>query len=456
MKKTIISFIAFLTMTFGMLSTCSAQVQAQTVDSTSSPSESPKENSEVMQKFGAQIHNLVTAGEWWQLEKLCDEKADSIYDPFLAFGRGMVASKFLQQKEAVKLLEMCLYKYTDDMPDPWIFFAGQELVFCQGLDQEYEYAAKVSGDLLKYFSSDESQADQFQWPITYFKTMQQRNEAFAKFPKMTISCDSGEISIPFRIDSVGENKSTLMIMDGTLQSKPASMLFDTGCGYNVISQKMVDDLHLRRIDVEINMSGAAKADCYVVIADSMEVGNVMLRNVKFAVSETKLLPPGVDLVIGLPIMKLIDPFTMDFEHGVVTISSQFVDCHSKNFTIGHDELIYVRVRHNGKPIDMMIDTGNGRHNNLGYQFYTENQEEVDCYEVQRIESNGMGGSFTANYAVMKDFEFTLDDKQYSFPSINVIKDKLDVALAENNIGLRFMSRFKRVTISLKDAHIEFE
>ncbi len=118
--------------------------------------------------------------------------------------------------------------------------------------------------------------------------------------------------------------------------------------------------------------------------------------------------------------------------------------------------IFVRIQHEGKPIDMMIDTGNGSDSSLSYNFYENNKEEVDKCKVEGVEVHGAVGQFTIEEACMKKFKFTLNDKQYRFPLITVMKSNVDAALGENNIGLPFLSSFKRVTISLNDAHIEFE
>lgn len=442
MKK-LLSIILFLSLTLGM--------HAQT--------ENPKDDIELQNKFGKEISNFYFTGDYWQLEKFCDEKADSICGSLLTWGSGMAAAKLLQLEEAKKQLGKFVYEYRDELPASWMIYAADQLVFCLERLQEYDEAAKVADTTLQYIS-DEGIADKHQGAIMRFTDNRDRNLEFAKYPKMTLSRNGSDIQIPFRIKTLKQRreKNIFMTVDGSIQGKPSNMLFDTGFSVNGISRKLAEELHLKTIDSEVIMDAADIAYTTFVMADSMQIGNATLRNIKFILLDTDydLVSDISQVVIGEPIMQLMGQFTMDFKKKVITSPFQLTDFQNKNLSFDMSGNIFVRIQHEGKPIDMMIDTGNGSDTHLNYNFYENNKEEVDKCKVDGVEVHGVVGQFSIEQACVKKFKFTLNDKQYRFPLVTVQKSDVDAALGENNIGLPFLSSFKRVTISLKDAHIEFE
>lgn len=444
MKK-ILSILAFLILTLGL--------QAQAED--------PKKDSKLQQKFASQIGQCYfVTGDYWQLERLCNEKADSIYDPMLTWARGMAAARFLQLEEAKKQLGKYVYDYRYKMPEQWMLNAANELSLCLGWLQEYDEAAKVADIALQYIS-DEDIADEHQGAILRFTEIRDRSLELSKHPKMTLTRCESDVRIPFCIKTFGKGKgrNMLMTIDAELQGKPVSMVFDTGCGQNVITKEMAEELHLKPIKAGATINGAGDTYASFVMADSLRMGNVMLRNVLFVMLDANNdeLSQATSILIGMPVMLQMRQFTMDFKKKVITSPSQLTDYTDKNLTFHTDGGNFdVRIYHDGKSINMKVDTGNGHYSHLDYQFYTENQEELDKYKEVCIPYMGAGGMFEKRFALVKKFGFTLNDKQYRFPLLSVMKDKMDATLGENNVGLPFLSSFKRVTISLKDAHIEFE
>lgn len=422
-------------------------------------SQNPKKDSMVQMKFAKQINHYWNNDDYWQLEQLCEQKADSICDPLLTWGRGMAAAKFMQFDEAKKQLGLYIYEYRDRMPEDWMVFAVEELTNCFWWQGEYDEIVKVTEVALQYFS-EEGDSDKFQRLLERFQWKHDASLEFAKYPKMMISRDDSDISIPFRIKTLGKkkSKSSFMSIDGSIQGRSVSMVFDTGCSQNVISKKMADELNLKPIDVNVIVDSSVSEKTTYVMADSLQIGNVVFLNVKFVLNnnENDTITDVSSLIVGLPIMQLMRQFTMDFKRKVITSPFHLDNYTNKNLSLNTSGGgIYVRIHHNDAPINMMIDTGNGHFTHLDYKYYTQHKDEVDRCKVSSATYMGLGGIYEMEYALMKNFKFMLNKKQYSFPIVTVPKNKLDAALGDNNIGLPFMSGFKQVTISLKDAHVEF-
>lgn len=463
--KNILSILGFLSFTLVL--------QAQT--------ENPPKDIQVQQKFATQIGQCYFVnGDYWQLEQLCNENADSIYSPMLTWARGMAAARLFQLEEAKMQLGKYVYEYQYKMPEEWMLNAANELSLCLSWLQEYEEAAKVADIALQYIS-EEGIADEHQGAILRFTEIRDRNLEFSKYPKMTLSCNEHDIKIPFQIKTLGKGKgkNKLMTIDGSMhsltrnvspsspsaigsaqvQGKPVSMVFDTGCGQNVISKKMAEELHLKPINTGAIIEGSGQSDATYVIADSLTMGNVTFSNVIFAMIDTNNddVSQITSILIGVPVMLQMRQFAIDFKQKVITSPSQLTEYPSKNIAFDTEGGNFnVRLYHEGKPIDMKVDTGNGHYSHLDYQYYTENQENLDRCKELCLPNVGLGGVYEKKYALLKKFDFILNDKSYRFPFLTVMKDKMEAALGGNNMGLPFISSFKRVTISLKDAYIEFE
>ncbi len=332
MKK-LLSIILFLSLSLGMHSIrpahdklCSALAYAQ--------NDNPKEDFELQNKFGKEISNLYRTGDYWQLEKFCNEKADSICSSLLTWGRGMAAAKLLQLEDAKKQLGKYVYEYRDELPASWMIYAADQLVFCLWRLQECDEAAKVADITLQYIS-DEGIADKHQGAIMRFTNNRDRNLEFAKYPKMTLSREGSDVQIPFSIKTLKHKggNNIFMTVDGSLQGKPSNMLFDTGFSFNGISRKLAEELHLKTIEAGIMIDAADTANTSFVMADSMQIGNVTLRNIKFILLDTDydLVSEISQVVIGEPIMQLMGQFTMDFKKKVITSPSQQLITKIKTF-----------------------------------------------------------------------------------------------------------------------------
>ena len=195
MKKPLF-ILAFLTLTLGL--------QAQTVDSTSSPT--VKRDPKVQQKFAEQLARYYfNAHDYWQLDRLCDEKADSICTPILTWGRGVAAARFFRFEEARELLGKYVEEYQNVLPEIFMLHAADELAGCLWWSQEYDEAAKVCDIVLQFFA-DEGIEDEHEGAIRRFTENRNRYLAFASLPKMTMSCYDADVRIPFRIKTIRRQK----------------------------------------------------------------------------------------------------------------------------------------------------------------------------------------------------------------------------------------------------------
>lgn len=448
MKK-ILSILAFMALTMG--------VQAQTVDSTSSPTQEHE-----VESLEDQIIECYNNNDCWQMEQLCTNHADSIDVGVLAFARGYMALRFWQLEEAQKQLELCVNEYAEKLDDDVLYSAVIKLCKCLSMLEEHDKAAKLTAKYIKYFSEFEDCTNE----VERLKDEYERSQEFAKYPKMTVEKVSGDIAIPFHIDSIGAtDESAQMYIDGKIQGKSECMMFDTGCCQNFINNSLARELHLTPINVSMEGNAGGSFTGTYVMADSVQFGGMTFRNVKFVLNSAGAEEDNQSkfrMIIGMPIIQQMRQFTMDFEHQVITIPSNPKDYAVRNIALDANEVghIHIHITHNGKPVDMLVDTGNAVYSFLDYTFYNEHAEEVDTIKTkhQIILSGAAGKKIRLNAVLMRDFKFMLNGHEYSIPEVTVTKKKHDdiTMLIHNNMGLRFMSSFKRVTISLKDAHIEFE
>ncbi len=174
-------------------------------------------------------------------------------------------------------------------------------------------------------------------------------------------------SLPITIDESGGVTVPIKVED-----QIQNLLVDTGGAFSMLTQSAADRLKLRSmmmIMVYMKMFGGRTLDHYVV-AHSMEVVGVHVRDHQFVVIPDDILPPSVDGILGPDILQVFDA---DFNFAASKLDLFSNDhCPGKVVYWTHDDYavipfkmdegrhIQVDVQLDGKDVSAIIDTGASR------------------------------------------------------------------------------------------------
>ena len=110
-----------------------------------------------------------------------------------------------------------------------------------------------------------------------------------------------------RIDSTG----TLFMVPCSFNGKASKACFDTGASYNVVSASLARKWGLRAVAHGVQVEGTSRGEGDVVVADSISMGSLTMRNVPFVVldleannAHAQSLMGSLELIIGQPFLTL--------------------------------------------------------------------------------------------------------------------------------------------------------
>ena len=191
--------------------------------------------------------------------------------------------------------------------------------------------------------------------------------AFSRYPDQTIG---RRRRASLRCD-VGQGGLTLPV---SINGRTVHWGLDTGANLSIVSEAEAQMLGLSVEDVRVQAGdlNAGSLPARTAVARSLTIGGVELKHVPLLVIRDtqppmNVLPPGERGLLGLPVAYAFQTFRWTAE-GTFEIGS---DSHPKHVpgNLCFDELATVlRVQFDGKPLDLIFDTGNGGGTQLWERF----------------------------------------------------------------------------------------
>ena len=264
-------------------------------------------------------------------------------------------------------------------------------------------------------------------------------------------------------------------MDGHINGKESTLVFDTGAGFNIISSNQACDYGLRLLDVTNKMLGIGTQQGRYAMADTLRIGGMKWANVPFFVVDIQtgdaridsigtLLPP----VIGLPIMLRMKEVRLDFEHRQFIIPatpSPNPLSESNLLRTDTESLRLVTTDKDGQPLYFHFDTGGY---NTTFQPYWYNRHKHEVLNAGTPDSSrvaGIGGvNITRGYR-LKHKEFRLGNGTAALDSV-MVNTGIDLYTGEQKrahflkdeddgiVGLDLLERFRMVILNLKEMYLD--
>ena len=186
--------------------------------------------------------------------------------------------------------------------------------------------------------------------------------------------------LPLRLERT-DSTGTLFMVPCSFNGKASKACFDTGASYNVISTQLARKWGLRTVAHGVQVEGTARGEGDVVVADSISMGNLTMRNVPFVVldlqannAHAQSLMGSLELIIGQPFLTRFARYAIDLERRAVFLYTDTVETHEKP-TLCLPNSLYAKVSRNGRVMDFAMDSGSTT-SSLGTDYYRDFQSEV--------------------------------------------------------------------------------
>ena len=390
---------------------------------------------------------LMKTNDGLALARLLDLRSDSMSKGMRQLATAYRAGCQGNSKKSARLMKRALKKNAH-----FIDISTQEqLTF--GLALQYHRSGqhkKAEKVLSKYLA----QHDTFSMKAIF----QRYRQLFSVYKRLRLNRPNREVAtIPFRLDSVGEDggRSVAVCIPSRVNGQNVDFTFDTGATLNVVSRQMAATLHLKPLGTSVSFDGMGENRGQMALAESVEMGDFMLRNVPFCIMDA----PGADnqavvgndatvhlaAIVGQPVMEAMGCLQMDFRTNTITVTPDLA-VQEANLSMGFSENgLLVQVLHQGHWLSLIPDMG-ATHSALSLQQLEAQRNYVASYLPERaVHFEGWGGATSGSERLFPQFDLAVGRSVVALPQMSV----LDGISYDSRLGMDFFSRCERVTFRLR-------
>ena len=293
----------------------------------------------------------------------------------------------------------------------------------------YSQAGKAGEDLVNAFK------DVLPFESLYsFVFIERVGKALSNCAGSYLERPSHDITVPMKCDTVGRGFHFYIPVEVNGITK--DYIFDTGCSFgNFVSEEYAEEVGLKIISDSIPVSGMGVGFVKLAVADSLKVGEIVYHNPIFMVA-----PPDE---------------TLDsvFTSGAFVFPYQISDGAPNMFLSSNTPII--RIEYEGKPFDMVFDTGNVK-SNLGNEFAQMFPEVLSGLPEHESRFGGFGGVSKTKAVTLPEFGFSLSGQPVTLHDTEVWMESSGSQLSYSSLGADFVLAFKRLIINYKNMFVRGE
>lgn len=291
---------------------------------------------------------------------------------------------------------------------------------------------------------------------------------------------AGTYRVPMKIDNAMHtvrdkaSEGHFIAMDGRINGRESTLVFDTGAGVNIISSRQAYESGLRLLDAVIPMAGIGMQQGHLAMADTLRIGDMVWANVPFLIVDIRtgnaevdstgvLLPP----VIGLPLMLRMQEVQLDFEHRqfIIPAVPSSNPLGESNMLRTDSEVLHVAAADgDGRPLYLHFDTG-GYGTTLLPHWYLQHKEEVMAAGIpDSLRVAGVGGVNSTRAYRLPYKEFRIGNGEAVLDSVTV---DTGVGLhtggeespqylggeEDGTLGLDLLEQFRTVILNLEEMYL---
>lgn len=411
------------------------------------------------QSIDEQTGRCLNTSDWFGLQRLYTAHATEMQPLLRDMSKAMLDHVFARYDEAVQSIPQLIRSHQQDLGAAntlsMIHLYASDL---SNMGNNKEAAAKVESVAVQLKASGNVAASaQMVHLAQIYKAMSEyelfRNESVKK-----------GIVIPFRLDSIGskDKRSVQVIVPSRLNGKQLAVTFDTGAGVNVISTPMARKLGLRVYDIPVEAEGEGRNVGRFAIADKLQMGDLVVRNVPFYVLDITTHVDSVDqylkhmnCVVGIPLMEAMKEVQFDFSQHHILIPGQESDSDAHNLCMDtQTRNLLMEIRHGDEPLALVADMGNSGLTTLSNDYF---QAHADAVRAQgtpaTFRSGGLGGVTVTECYRLQKFPVTIGDVKVVLPEVNVLSKPTS---RRSNFGIKDFLLFRKVIFNLHKMFLKVE
>lgn len=412
------------------------------------------------QKSDMRVDELLNSGDWFALEKEFPAIKDSVQTPMLRLmSEALLGYYFNRPDKTIECVDSLLQYHQSELGIDNI----TSMLLVKSVTEANRGDYAVAADMLKDFKSqlvaqgvamDYSLVDE---AIRFYDIFRDYQPMSVDVPKGDAVIAMSNDSIVLKIENDTVPRGTTMYVPVTVNSKQYKAIFDTGAGSTFMSEEFARKAGVRILADSLLIRGGEVVYGQAGVLDSMQVGDIMVRNIPVTINQDTTLNKiaDIDFVIGADLMALLGEIQIFPHDGKIVIPARFTvkPASGSNMYIDNRSLM-IKGESGGEAYDFLLDTGNGLAA-LYDGFYEKNKAAVDAKSkrVRRL-TGGIGVVEERDMLLLPEWTFMIGGKNVMFRNITV-------GLGNNhpydgNIGMALVNQFDKVTINFNECFVILE
>ncbi|SHN18887.1 retroviral-like aspartic protease family protein [Mucilaginibacter sp. OK098] len=395
------------------------------------------------------LKSLLDKNEYFKLDAKFKLLTDSIDDDNRLYFKSYLDNAFNRNNECIKDIDSLLKQPALKLPDS----VKSALKRLQGdsyfKTYQYAKAAQCDSNILKQYKHALHKDD-----IDDISNDLLIRNALKNIPAQQ-TLIKNNTTIPWKKDKIG-----LIEIPFTAHEQNFDAIFDTRANISSITQTYAKKLGLHILDVSYNEGSGATGLQFKTgmgIADSLYIGDVLVKNVVFQVMPDSILYIApvkfqLNVIIGFPVIEQLREVHI-FSNGKMTIPLTPAESDLHNFALdGLDPVI--ALKSGNDTLSFHFDSGAS--SSVLYAAYFEKYKArvIKAGTQKTVGFGGAGGAQKKKVYVLPKFNLTLGSKSVVVDNVSVLTKPITPGEKfYGNIGQDFTNKFSEVIYNFKDMYI---
>ncbi|MGH2564174.1 MAG: aspartyl protease family protein, partial [Ginsengibacter sp.] len=396
------------------------------------------------------LHTLLDQKDFFRLAARLNQWKDSIDDDERLYFQSFVDNAFNRNELSVARVDSLLQNYSSKFSDS----AKAALQLLQGDSYfklfNYLKAAEADSFVLRDYgkSLDSEKVSDIKNDLLIRNALQHTPPQFVSVTENT--------TIPWTRDAIGIIEIPVKYNTATY-----SCIFDTRANISSITQTYAKKLGIKMLDVSYEEGSGItgiKFKTGLGIADSLYIGDILLRNVVFQVMPDSILylAPvhfSLNVIIGFPVISQLREIHI-FKNGSMVIPLHQTASELHNFALdGLDPVISLLTGND--TLSFNLDLGAST-SDFYYAFFEKNKSRIMKEgHLKTLQYGGAGGLQKKQVYMVPDIELYLGNKKVVLDSATVLMQKIfPTEKMYGNIGNDFTSQFNELVLNFDYMYIE--
>jgi hypothetical protein len=367
------------------------------------------------------------------------------------FFQAYLDNAFNQNKEAVQHISLLLSNYSSTLSDS--AKAILSLLRGDSYFKLFDYSAAARNDsiaLHQYARAlDSNKVEEVKNKLIIYNGLK------ATPPQQTIITRTTSISWK-------RNKLGIVEIPLTRQRVSYDAVFDTRANISVVTQSYASKLRLRYLPVSYYEGSGITGIRFktsLAIADSLSIGNILVRHAVFQVVPDSVLYIApvdfqINIIVGFPIIEQLNEVHF-YKEGRMEIPARTTKSELQNMALdGLNPVLALRTE-DGDTVNFAFDFGASK-TMLFAAYYQKYRQSVLAKAVKTTtEYGGAGGIQRKEVLTLPSVVLFLGSKKAVLDSVDVLSEKV---FAEEtfygNIGQDFIGQFRKLVLNFRDMYIK--